>query len=359
MIIESGIDVIQVLCGSVSNDDPRGLWVVAMDESLRLLFVEPVVAQLVGGVEQYIDDIDAFLADQNEVQYFALAWSTDVERERESGWLRDLDAQLRELLTLGGRRFLGQVVFDPHTMFASVPSCDFSLEPDLADLPRAMAIAGPHGLDCRCPPCSADRREYEAGYDYEDEYGASDRWYGDAPSDYAWPPVYDGGHRGRPLTRSGRRPRLTAHGSTDAFDPTAMFDDEAGRYLEPQYDPVWKRWYPDPERAYKRWTFDEEVAIARSHFAGLSCFDISLLVKRQPKAIASRLNKLGISSSTLVVEQSDMGEKAPLAGTPTTAELALPPLPEPPVAGPPLPDPPQPEATLPEPPRPEAPPPGR
>ena len=34
-----------------------------------------------------------------------------------------------------------------------------------------------------------------------------------------------------------------------------------------------------------------------SHEQGLSCFDISLLVSRQPGAVASRLNKLGLSSS--------------------------------------------------------------
>jgi len=301
MIIESGIDVIQVLCGSVSNDDPRGLWIIAMDENLRLLYIEPVVAEIVGGVEQHVDDIQLFLDGQNDVEYFALAWSTDAQHERESGWLRDLDARVRQQLAPSGRRLLGLVVFDPTTMFASVPSCEFSLEPDLADLPRAMAIAGPHGLDCRCPPCSADRREFEASYNYSD--------------DEPWPA--SGSEQGyfEPPSR-GKRSRVRASAWPEDGDP----------FVEPQYDPVSKRWYPDPERAYKRWTFDEEVSIARSHFAGLSCFDISLLVKRQPGAVASRLNTLGISSITV-------GREIPVGSALPVGSELQPPTGEPPPPG--------------------------
>jgi len=300
MIIESGIDVVQVLRGSLGFDDPRGLWIIAMDEGLRLLYVEPVVTELDGAVDDYVDDIDAFLDGERSIEYFALAWSTDQQREREPGWLRALDDRLRERLALRGRRLLGQLVFDPLTMFASVPSCDFSLEPDLADLPRAMSILGPHGLDCGCPPCRADRRAYDESYDDdygydETELGTAEPGYDDAPP---WsPPPSQRYPRVRLPTRVGERSRRSR-----ALERVGGYGEEPDPYDEPQYDPVWKRWYPDPPRAYKRWTFDEEVAIARSHFAGLSCFDISLLVERQPTAIASRLNKLGISSSTVVVE---------------------------------------------------------
>jgi len=266
MIIESGIDIVQALCGSVSNDDPRGVWVVATDENLRLLYIEPIAAAVVGDIVDHADDVELFLGDQHDVEYFALVWSSDEVRERDSGWLNTLDTRLRERLASSGRRLLGQVVFDPNAMFATVPGCAFSMEPGLADLPRALAIRGPHGLGCGCPICAAERREMEASYDPGADY--------DDPAFWA-----DG------------------VGAPKRFDQPRLFD-------EPQYEPSLRRWIPEPERAYKRWTFDEEVDIARSHFAGLSCFDISILVKRQPSAIAARLNKLKISSSTVVLTRS-------------------------------------------------------
>ena len=328
MIIESGIDVIQVLRGSLGFDDPRGLWIIAMDEGLRLLYVEPVLTDLVGGVDEYVDDIEMFLDGENTVQYFALAWSTDEVREREPGWLRALDDRLRELLSLRGRRLLGQLVFDPHTMFSSVPRCDFSLEPDLQDLPRALAIGGPHGLDCPCPPCAADRRDYDEPYDYEPyDYEPYDYDYGYDETGLPWPGLDDtapGDYSGRPPWLPPRQGRFPARAGDRARGIRAL--DRVGRYTgqaevrdEPRYDPVWNRWYPDPARAYKRWTFDEEVEIARSHFAGLSCFDISILVSRQPSAVASRLNKLGISSRTVVVETTPV-VFGPLAVEPLAVE---------------------------------------
>jgi hypothetical protein len=251
-----------------------------------------------------------------------VAWSTDVEREREPGWLRRLDERLRELLALGSRRLLGQVVFDPQSMFASVPRCDFSLEPDLAGLPRAMAIAGPHGLDCPCPPCVADRRAFDDSYS-DDSYGyyGSDDSYGGAElypyGAYGDEPVADGPHgdvpfsgvtlTGSPPQYGGRRRRTRRYPwqrsrQVKALELVGRGGEDPAPYDEPTFDPVWKRWYPDPERAYKRWTFDEEVEVVRSHFAGLSCFDISILVRRQPSAIASRLRKLRIPSSTIILE---------------------------------------------------------
>jgi len=301
----------------VSNDDPRGLWIIAMDGGLRLLYIEPLLGQLTADVDDYADDIEMFLDGQPEVEYFVVAWSTDVVREREPGWLRRLDDRLRELMALGSRRLLGQVVFDPQSMFASVPRCDFSLEPDLAGLPRAMAIAGPHGLDCPCPPCVADRRAFDDSYSYSDDsYGSYDGSYpygpyGDEPDadgsqgDVSFsgatlmgpPPRYGGGRRRRSRRYPWQRSRQVR-----ALELVGRGGEEPDPFDEPEFDPVWKRWYPDPERAYKRWTFDEEVEVVRSHFAGLSCFDISILVRRQPSAIASRLRKLGIPSNTIILE---------------------------------------------------------
>jgi hypothetical protein len=308
MIIESGIDVVQVLCGSVSDGIPDGLWIVAADENLRLLYVDRVRSPYGGGwgrpggggmggdplgdlrgdprgdlrggtlgdvlrdvdayIDSHLDAVEECLVDSPSIAYFALAWSSDADLDRDSSWLRDLDERLRERPELATSRLLGIVVFDRTTVFASLPRCDFSLEPDFVALPRAVAIAGPHGPTCPCPPCSADRRSFSdsGGADYHDHDGD---YSDESGNDY---PDYD-------------------------YPDYAPADDH------PHYDPLSNRWYPEPDRARKRWTTDEEQTVTQSHFVGLTCFDISMLVRRQPRAVASRLNKLGISSRTYVPER--------------------------------------------------------
>jgi hypothetical protein len=261
MIIESGIDVLQVLCGSVSSENPEGLWIVAMDENLRLLYVDQVVRQLTSGVERHIDDLARYLECARDICYFALAWTSPVEIDAESSWLADTERRLHDDPGLGVSRLLGIIVFDRSALYASLPRCDFSIERGFADLPRAMALAGPHGLDCSCPPCAADRRAFEEGMD--DKYGA-DSCGADLYGADSYNPDYE-----RPIA-----------------------------LVAPRFDPFAKRWYPPPPRAGKRWTRDEERAIALSHEQGLSCFDISILVRRQPGAVARRLNRLGLSSAT-------------------------------------------------------------
>ena len=153
MIIESGIDVVQVLCGSVGDGTPVGLWIVAADEDLRLLSVEPVPLRGVGGdypgvrasdsLIARLDAVEEMLLDSPRIAYFALAWSSDTDLECDSTWLRDLDSDMRERPELSAARLLGLVVFDPTTVFASLPRCDFSLDRDFHDLPRAVAVRAP------------------------------------------------------------------------------------------------------------------------------------------------------------------------------------------------------------------------
>lgn len=280
MIIESGTDVVQVLCGSVSTSDPRGLWIVAMDDCLRLLFVEPLAVDIADGVESHLDDIESYIEDSREIAYFVLAWATEVPIERDDTWLLDLEARLKTGLELQASRLLGVVVFDGSAVYASVSRCNFSLEPEFQDLPRALPLLGPHGFDCACPLCVSDRRSYD---DYRDDYDPGDE-YGDGYGE-----GYGEQYRERLRSRYG-----------DAYVDSPL--DEFEGIDDPRWDPIWKRWYPDPERAYKRWTRDEETRVVQCHFDGLTCFDISVLMHRQPTAIAARLRKLGLSSKTVVPE---------------------------------------------------------
>jgi len=260
MIIESGRDVLQVLWGAQNDVDPPSLWLVAMDENLRLITVEPIVDAMLDGPEQHVEAIENALDGLSRpVVYFALGWSTTRVYD-DAEWLHGLDARLRAREELAASTLLGQIVFERSSVYISVPECEFTLYAEFSALPRALAIPGPHGWGCACAVCGPEKRYDDGGYG---DGGYDDVGYDDVGYD-----DYGG-------------------------------DDDRG---EPTYDPVWKRWFPDPPRAYKRWTVDEQSTVVRCHEEGLSCFDISLLVQRQPSAIASRLNKLGHSSKTVVTE---------------------------------------------------------
>ena len=274
MIIESGRDVLQVLWGARNDADPPALWLVALDRDLRLITVEPIVDVMIDGPEGYVDQIEEALYDaRRPVSYFALGWSTHRVFD-DARWLHELDDRLRATSELAAATLLGQIVFERSSVYVSVPECDFSLYPEFRWLPRALAIPGPHGMECRCAVC---------GPENDFELRGDDR----GGHDYDLPGGRSRGHSRRYLPGF-------ASAFADEDDPSAVDD--------LSFDPISKRWYPEPARAYKRWTVDEQETVVRSHGEGLSCFDISMLVQRQPGAVATRLNKLGLSSKTVVPE---------------------------------------------------------
>jgi hypothetical protein len=257
MIIESGVDILQTLCGPGAEPPPGGLWMVGMDACLRLTVVDRVVDDFDGALEPLLDEVvDLLHSPCVPVAYFALAWTTRETVDRESPWLGELDARVRRRAGLPRDSLLGLVVFDGTGSFSTLPHCDFALYRELEHLPRALAIPGPHGWSCPCPMCTAERRMAEE---------------------------YDGGadeHTGR---------------LSDDQAPDGSPSPETVRF-----DPVFRRWFPDPARAYKHWTRDEEAALVRSHADGLSIVDISWLLERQPGAVRARLRRLGIPARAVI-----------------------------------------------------------
>lgn len=268
MIIESGHDLALVLDTVTDRSEQLGICVISMDDDLRLIAVDelrPTSAEP-DPLENLLDHVE-LIAEALEyysqpARYYALAWSTTRSMGDDVAWLRALDDRLRAHPDLGRARLLGQVVHAADGTSATLPTCEFGLYRELSDLPRALVIPGPHGDHCPCVVCERERRimgEYD--YDY------SERGYSD-PEDELWP----------------------------------------GTAGNPRFDPMWKRWYPQPARAFKRWTESEESTLVASHLEGMSCFDISLVLLRQPGAIASRLNKLGLSSRTVVPGEGSPSE---------------------------------------------------
>jgi hypothetical protein len=266
MIIESGHDVIQALCGFAAEPPPGALWMVGMDESLRLCAVEKVVHPFDGTLDEHVDEVVGRLRSPwASIAYVVLAWATPEPVEREGPWLHELDARMRAHPDVPRDCLLGLVVFDGDGAWSTLPGCDFSLYRELEHLPRAHVIHGPHGDVCRCAVCSAERRMMQQYAErFDDADGSDDH------------PGLDGvGDGGVPLWHDGAR-----------------WESPDG----PVWEPALGRWFPDPARAYKRWTRDEETALVRSHDDGMTIFDISWLLERQPGAVRARLRRLGRSS---------------------------------------------------------------
>jgi hypothetical protein len=279
MIIESGDDVFQALCGSGGSPLPGGLWVVAMDENLRLRSADRVVKDFDGTVEHYLGDIAEALDDPwHPCRYVVLVWSASEDVDRDDPWLREVQERLLAHPDFPPLELLGLLVFHPAGISATLPQCEFSLYGELAHLPRAHMIHGPHGPACACPVCGAERRAEE---EYERSLADDD-----SPLDY----LEDYDIEGRVLEGRGIEGHvfedrvLEGRGAVGASVPSTPDD--------LYFDPWSKRWYPEPARAYRRWTVDEETTLVRLHDEGLTAFDLSLLLQRQPGAIRARLYKL-------------------------------------------------------------------
>ena len=326
MIIESGHDLRQVLGSPERLIELTRICIVLMDEHLRLL--DTIELDPDSDEPDILDSLEVIAGtismDAPEARYVALVWATRRAMGENVDWLRELDDRIRAEPMLRQVRLIGQVVYAADGISATLPLCDFTLYPELRDLPRTVSVPGPHGEQCPCPVCAEERRilwgdegdgfhDDRALYDdhaYDDRsYG--DRSYGDrGSSDYPEADLRDfqrgHGFAGFPERRSptfrARRPALyTPPRAADALPVDTA----------PRFDPFWKRWYPDPERAYKRWTQEEDDTLTSAHATGMSCFDISILLRRQPGAVASRLNRLGLSSRTRVP-----GEDAPVLPPP-------------------------------------------
>ena len=322
MIIESGHDLRLVLGTAEHQLERKSICIVALDEELRLItIVELSPDSDEPGILDSVPAIAAALFDETpEARYLALAWSTDREMGRDVGWLRSLDERIRGDGLLEPVRLLGQIVFAADGTSITVPPCDFTLYPELRDLPRSVSIPGPHGDSCTCPLCVRDRRFFEAEYSdlmypepYPEEYGAdSGSGSGSGSGEYGYPTARE---RQAPSFHARRPSLFTAPGAAPVAGPHV--DDT------PHFDPFWNRWYPAPERSYKRWTREEEVALQRAHADGMSCFDISILLRRQPGAIASRLNRLGLSARTVVPGEDLLPDPNEVVEMPETRRPAV------------------------------------
>jgi hypothetical protein len=175
MIIEAGSDLgMRLLPILRRRKDRKALWIVAMDEGLRELFIEVVAPEYKGSVAAHLGDLREVLAPHRErpsAKYFALAHGIRKLKVGDATpAVIDMDDQLvEESPELIDYRYLGRMVYDGNWLFCTWPQYDFRKYAEFEDLPRAVTYAGPHGADCECPACelmhSSPRRRRAAGVD--------------------------------------------------------------------------------------------------------------------------------------------------------------------------------------------------
>jgi hypothetical protein len=155
MIIEAGYDVVQLAdaCVNRNSRSRRVLWMIALDEYLRLVSTSRIAREMRLPVAAYIDEISAALGRSAiPVRYIALAYRAAGDSS-DSTWLGEIDERLTADGWLGDVELLGQVVFDRSGYFSTVPRFSFRDYIGLEHLPRAVSVLGPHDLGCECVAC--------------------------------------------------------------------------------------------------------------------------------------------------------------------------------------------------------------
>jgi hypothetical protein len=174
MIIEAGYDMTELLSPRVhaTKANRRALWMLAMDDELRKLFITQVCAEYTFPLEQHIPDIvKALECEYGYVTYFVLAHMLPQLGNNIEQTVYNEDEPLQTAPELEGRQFLGRLVFDGEFMYSSAPQFSFRDYPLHDDLPRIAVVKGPHPhLDCQCLACSqfeaklaANRAMYSPG----------------------------------------------------------------------------------------------------------------------------------------------------------------------------------------------------
>ena len=159
MIIEAGWDLGMRLTPILRRrKDRKALWIIAMDEGMRELFIDRVCSKYAGTVARHIDELRDVLAPDREhppAKYFALAHGIGHLKvgEPTKGVLDADDQLLHESPELINYGYLGRMVYDGQWIFSTWPRYRLSGYPGFEDLPQAVTFAGPHGDDCGCPAC--------------------------------------------------------------------------------------------------------------------------------------------------------------------------------------------------------------
>ncbi|WP_022885510.1 hypothetical protein [Glaciibacter superstes] len=162
MIIEAGYDLMELLHPEVFKDEAsrRGLWVLAMDEDLRLSFIRKVRDDVPSSLDAVIPDLVTSLdCEPLQVRYFVLAHMVPHTEHGIADEVQAQDELINDSPALVEYEFLGRFVFDGEYVYSSAPRYRFRDYIGYEHLPRTATFPGPHEfITCSCMAC----RQYEA-----------------------------------------------------------------------------------------------------------------------------------------------------------------------------------------------------
>jgi hypothetical protein len=159
VIIEAGYDLgMRPMPALHRAKNRQGLWVLAMDESLREISIDRVSRQFEGSVGQHLCALHHTLTSGNNhelAKYFALGHGLPKlsDDDTTATWLHLDDELLCSSPELVELRYLGRVVYDGKWVFTNWPRYRFRDYVGYEDLPRTATFPGPHDFQCECPAC--------------------------------------------------------------------------------------------------------------------------------------------------------------------------------------------------------------
>lgn len=169
MIIEAGYDLHELLYPRLIRDHDKNaadgdpLWVVALDDKLRFLFMRPAAPKVRLPLTEHAAEIAACLDDDlSSPKYVVLAFFLRTAPDHPPHWLYELGHVWDACPELAGFEMLGQIAFDEDGYYSSLPRYSFRDYAGHQDLPRAAVIAGPHPCDCACLACEQHAEDVAA-----------------------------------------------------------------------------------------------------------------------------------------------------------------------------------------------------
>jgi hypothetical protein len=167
VIIKAGYDLSQIIDPYLHDPEQvNALWLILLDDELRLLGVRKVASIYGGSVAPHLAEIAAQLHQEEAshwLKYFALAHRLDrVDDANIADKVDDDDQFVNGAPSLSEFSYLGRLVADGQYAYESWPRYSFRDYIGREDLPRVASIPGPHFYDCECVACSGRQSRLEA-----------------------------------------------------------------------------------------------------------------------------------------------------------------------------------------------------
>ncbi len=181
MIIEAGYDLFQLFAPHLfpkkRKPGRKAMWVIAMDDQLRQLYVKKVKGDAGATMESRVCDIADSLAGHfpTPTAYFAVGClDTDLRGDYGAEFERQYDT-LRSAPELIEHEFIGNYLSNGKSLYSSAPRYSFRDYVGLEHLPRVAILPGPHEYPCECLACVQFEEKLRANWERHAALDLEDR----------------------------------------------------------------------------------------------------------------------------------------------------------------------------------------